>query len=97
MAAGDHQSGDTWVARVSALLDDVTQTIERLATHITVTFRQSDPYAGNRRNSRQTSKSDTRMIAGEPPNHVAPSSAESRSPSTAVKGADEIRPPHERV
>jgi hypothetical protein len=92
MASGDH----TWVARVNALLDDVTQTIERLATHITDTFRHTDPDADHRRGSRQTSESHSRPGAGEPPNRVAPS-PESRSPSTAGKDADNARPPLERV
>jgi hypothetical protein len=98
MASGDHQSGDTWVARVNALLDDVTQTIERLAMHISETFRHTDPDAENRRSSssRQTSKNDSRPD-GEPPNRVAPPSAGNRSPSTAVTDADKARPPLERL
>jgi hypothetical protein len=89
MPSGDPQSGDTWVARVSAMLDDVTQTIERLATHITVTLRHSDPHAGDQRSSRQAAEINTRLNAEDPPNGVAPSSAETRSASTAVKGAEE--------
>ena len=97
MASGDHQSGDTWVARVNALLDDVTQTIERLATHITETFRHTEPNAENRRSTRQTSKSDSRPDAEVPPNRVAPSSTESRSPANIVKDDDNARSPLERV
>jgi len=99
MASGDHQSGDTWVARVNALLDDVTQTIERLAMHISETFRHTDPDAENRRSrsSRQTRKNDSPPDAGEPPNRVAPSSAGNRSPSTVVTDADKARPPLERL
>ena len=93
MASGDHQSGDTWVARVNSLLDDVTQTIERIATHISETFRHTEPNAENRR-SRQTSKSDSQPDAGAPPNRVA---AERRTPSTTVTDADTERPPLERV
>ena len=100
MAAGDHQSGDTWVARVSALLDDVTQTIERLATHITDTFRNTATTPDKRRSSGQTSERGSRPNAGEVPRHAARSSAESRSPSSAVKqvkGTDDTRPPLERL
>jgi hypothetical protein len=82
------------------LLDDVTQTIERLATHLTDTFRNPDTTADKRRSSRQTGERGSRPNAGEGPGHAARSSAESRSPSSAVrqvKDTDDTPPPLERL